>query len=282
VIHHLAGEQDIRKMGGLRKLMPVTAFMFLIGTLALMGVPPLSGFWSKDSILASALATGGILGWFLYLAGLIGALLTGMYALRLYLLVFHGEPSAEVLERSADHGHDAHGHGEGPRSMLIPVGVLTVLAAIGGFVYIPGVYTGFANWVNPVAEPLVDPSVIDDYGTSFIAVICATIGGLIAWIAFKKGREIISLPAVRQVFAHKFYFDELYDTIFSRPAELIATRLRDRIEAPIVQGSLDGIGTGVRDAAAGTARLQTGLVRSYALVIAGSVAILVVVFLAVR
>ena len=94
VIHHLAGEQDIRKMGGLRKLMPATAFMFLIGTLALMGVPPLSGFWSKDAILASALATGGVLGWFLYVAGLAGALLTGMYALRLYLLVFHGEPSA--------------------------------------------------------------------------------------------------------------------------------------------------------------------------------------------
>ena len=76
--------------------------MFLIGTLALMGIPPLSGFWSKDAILASALATGGTLGWFLYLAGLAGALLTGMYALRLYLLVFRGEPSPFVLEHTGD------------------------------------------------------------------------------------------------------------------------------------------------------------------------------------
>ena len=166
--------------------------------------------------------------------------------------------------------------------MLLPVGVLTVLSVIGGYVYIPGVYTGFASWINPVAEPLVDPSVIDDYGTSFVAVILATIGGGVAWLAFKKGREIVSWPAVRQVLAHKFYFDELYDVVFSRPAQLIATRLRDEVEGPIVQGSLDEIATGVRDAAVGTARLQTGLLRSYALVIAGSVAVLVVVFLAVR
>ena len=173
--------------------------MFLIGTLALMGVPPLSGFWSKDAILASALATGGVLGWFLYLAGLAGALLTGMYALRLYLLVFHGEPSADVLERTGDHGHDAHGHGEGARSMLLPVGVLTVLSVIGGYVYIPGVYTGFASWINPVAEPLVDPSVVEDYATSFVAVLLATIGGSVAWLAFKKGREIVSWPAARDL-----------------------------------------------------------------------------------
>ena len=108
VIHKLAGEQDIRKMGGLQRIMPVTGFMFLIGTLALMGIPPLSGFWFKDAILASALATGGALGWFLYIAGLVGALLTGMYALRLYLLVFRGEPSAYVLEHTGEHA-EAHG-----------------------------------------------------------------------------------------------------------------------------------------------------------------------------
>ena len=295
VIHKLAGEQDIRKMGGLQRIMPVTGFMFLIGTLALMGIPPLSGFWSKDAILASALATGGALGWFLYIAGLVGALLTGMYALRLYLLVFRGEPSAYVLEHTGERakaddgehgqnaeGHDAHGHGDGPRSMLIPVGVLTVLATIGGFVEIPGVDTLFANWIDPVAEPLVDPSVLQDYGSSLIAVIAAGLGAAVAWIAFKAGREIVGRPAVRQVFAHKFYFDELYDALFSRPSQVIAARLRDDVEAPIVQGSLGEIATGVRELAGGAARLQSGLLRSYVLVIAGSVAVLIVVFLAVR
>jgi NADH-quinone oxidoreductase subunit L len=292
VIHRLSGEQDIRKMGGLHRYMPVTGFMFLIGTLALMGMPPLSGFWSKDAILASALATGGTLGYCLYLAGLAGAILTGMYAFRLYLLVFHGAPSRFVVDEfegggsaahgAAAHGHGDHGHAEGPWSMLIPVGILSVLAAIGGFVDIPGVYTGFASWINEVAEPLVEPTVTEDYGTSLIAVVAGIAGALVAWYAFKSGREIVGRAAVRRVFEHKFYFDELYDAVFSRPAQLIATQLRVRVEEPVVQGSLGEIGAGVEEVADGTARLQSGLLRSYALVIAASVAILVVVFVAVR
>ena len=284
VIHRLGGEQDIRKMGGVRKLMPVTAVFFLIGTLALIGIPPLAGFWSKDAILASALATGGALGWFLYIAGLIGAVLTGMYALRLYLLVFHGEPSAYVLEHTAEgaHGHEAHGHGEGPLSMLIPVGVLAFLATVGGFLDIAGLFTGFADWISSVAEPLVEPSVVQDYGTSLIAVIAAALGGTVAWFAFKHGREIVRRPTLRLLFAHKFYFDELYDALFSRPAQAIANTLREDVEGPVVQGSLGEIGVGTRELAGATARLQSGLLRSYALVIAGSVAVLIVVFLAVR
>jgi NADH-quinone oxidoreductase subunit L len=113
-------------------------------------------------------------------------------------------------------------------------------------------------------------------------VIAAILGGAVAWAAFKTSREIVGRPVVRRVFVHKFYFDELYDAIFSRPAQLIADRLREEIEVPVVQGSLGEIGAGVRDVAGGTARLQSGLLRSYALVIAGSVAILIIVFLAVR
>ena len=281
VIHRLAGEQDIRKMGGLRKLMPTTRLMFLIGTLALMGIPPLSGFWSKDAILASALATGGALGWFLYIAGLVGALLTGMYALRLYLIVFEGEPAGDHggARDAAAHGH---GDGEGPRSMLIPVGVLTVLAAIGGFVEMPGVFTGLAHWLDPVAEPLVEPSILQDYVSSLLGVVAAAAGAAVAWFAFKAGREIVGRDGVREVFARKFYFDDLYDAVFARPAQLVAHRLREKVEAPVVHGSLGEIGAGMRSAGGGTARLQSGLLRSYALVIAGSVAVLVVVFLAVR
>ena len=98
VIHHLSGEQDIRKMGGLRQSMPYTHATFLIGTLALVGIPIFAGFWSKDAILAATLAEGGALGWTLFVGGLLGTLLTGMYALRLYFLVFHGKP-AEVAAR---------------------------------------------------------------------------------------------------------------------------------------------------------------------------------------
>jgi NADH-quinone oxidoreductase subunit L len=294
VIHRLAGEQDIRKMGGLHRYMPLTSIMFLVGTLALMGIPPLSGFWSKDAILASALADGGVLGYSLYVAGLVGAILTGMYALRLYLLVFRGEPSADAaahFEGSADahatehgaHPEDAHvHHGEGPLSMILPVFVLSVLAVVGGFVDVPGVISAFANWINPYAEPLVEPSTAEDYGTSLIAVVAALAGAFVAWTAFKTGREIVGRALVRRVFEHKFYFDELYDAVFSRPAQLAANLLRERVEEPVVQGSLGEIGSGVDDVADGTARLQSGMLRSYALVVSASVAILVVVFVAVR
>jgi NADH-quinone oxidoreductase subunit L len=292
IIHHLAGEQDIRKMGGLRKVMPFTHAAFLVGALALAGIPPLSGFWSKDGIISSALAEGGTLGYSLLLLGLLGALLTGAYTFRLYYLVFHGPPSELVLEHAAGHvpghtredahGHDAHGHAEGPLSMLIPVGVLTVLAAIGGLLVIPGVWEPFLVWIDEVAEPLVVQTVAEDYVTSAVAVALAAAGIWLARRAFHAGRELVREGSVRTALEQKLYFDQLYDALFSRPSQLIASRLRDDVEGPVVQGSLGEIGAGVREVAGGTARLQSGLLRSYVLVIAGSVAVLVIVFLAVR
>ena len=127
-------------MGGLRSLMPRTHIAFAVGALALMGIPIFSGFWSKDGIVAAAGSSNDTLGWVLYVAGLIGALLTGLYTTRLYFAVWRGEPSDLVRE----HAHQ--GAGEGPRSMTIPVGILTVLATIGGLVVIPGVWEPFLKW----------------------------------------------------------------------------------------------------------------------------------------
>jgi NADH-quinone oxidoreductase subunit L len=279
VIHHLAGEQDIRRMGGISRFMPFTNAAFLIGTLALIGIPPLSGFWSKDSILASALATGGGLGWFLFVAGLVGAALTGLYAFRLYWIVFRGEPSQLVLDHSGAHGH---GSSEGPWSMLIPVGVLTVLATIGGLLQIPGVWEPFEEWIAEVAEPLVLPTVTQDYVTSAIAVLLGSAGMYVAWRAVAHGRELVRDQRLRAVLEQKFYFDELYDALFYRPAAAIATRLRTDVEAPVVEGSLADIGEGAGEAASAVARAQTGYLRAYALVIAVSVVALGIVFLAVR
>jgi NADH-quinone oxidoreductase subunit L len=288
IIHHLGGEQDIRRMGGLRKAMPFTHVAFLVGALALAGIPPLSGFWSKDGIIASALADGGALGYTLVVLGLVGALLTGAYTFRLYYLVFHGPPSDLVVAHSGGHehagadGHRSHGHGEGPLSMLIPVGVLTVLAAIGGLVAIPGVWEPFLDWIDSAVEPLVFPTVGQDYATSIVAVTIAVIGIVIARRAFAAGQELVADGPVRTALEHKLYFDELYDWLFSRPAQVIANRLRTDVEEPIVQRSLGEIGTGVTEVAGGTARLQSGLLRSYVLVIAATVAVLVIVFVAVR
>ena len=275
VIHHLAGEQDIRQMGGLRRFMPRTDLAFLIGTLALIGLPPLAGFWSKDAILASAYANGGALGWALYVGGLFGALLTGLYSFRLYHRVFRGEPSQLVLEHS-------EGHGEGPLSMLIPVGALTLLTAFGGVLGIAGVWEPLEEWIAETSEPLVHASAGEDYGTSLIAVLVGLGGMFVAWRVVRMRRELVSEPRLLSTLEHKLWFDELYDMVVSRPVQAFAGLLHDRIEGPLVHRSLDEVARGSLEAGGSLARAQTGLLRTYVLVIAASVVVLAVVFLVVR
>ena len=274
VIHHLSDEQDIRKMGGLRRELPVTHVTFLIGTLALVAIPPFAGFWSKDAILASALATGGSLGWVLYIGGLIGTLLTGLYAFRLYFYVFHGEPGH--AEHAAEHD------GEAPSSMTWPVLVLALGSTVVGFLAIPGVWEPFEDWLAPVVEPLVTPSTGQEWLSSLLAVCLALAGSYLAWRAFRAGRELVADGAVRTTLEHKLWFDELYDALFSRPAQALAVRLRDDVEQPVVQRGLDEIADGTLDASAVVGRAQSGLLRTYALAFAVSVSVLTLVFLVVR
>ena len=275
VIHHLGGEQDIRRMGGLRGAMPRTHVAFLVGVLALVGIPPFAGFWSKDGIISSALATGGSLGWTLYVAGLVGALLTGAYAFRLYYTVFRGEratssPSTRTV------------HDEGPMSMLLPVGVLTVLSTVGGLIVIPGVWEPFIHWIDETAESLVVPTVAEDYVTSAIAVTLGLVGLLLARRAFQADRQLVTRPGAWQVLEHKLYFDELYDALFYRPAVALSNALRRNVEEPVIERSLDEIGSGTIQVGGEVARVQTGLLRTYALAITFAVVVLVVVFVAVR
>jgi NADH-quinone oxidoreductase subunit L len=274
VIHRLDGEQDIRKMGGLRKSMPYTHATFLIGSLALVGIPIFAGFWSKDAILASALAYGGGLGWVLYVGGLLGALLTGLYSFRLYYRVFHGEPAAEA--------HGAEHHGEGDRSMLVPVGVLAVGSTVVGFLAIPGVWEPFETWLEPVVEPLVTPSTTQEWATSAVAVALGALGILLAWRAFLAGRELVPDGAVRTTLEHKLWFDELYHALFERPGQAVAALLRDRVETPVVQGGLDEVAGETLRGATLTSSLQSGLLRTYALAFTVAVGVLTLVFLVVR
>jgi NADH-quinone oxidoreductase subunit L len=279
VIHHLAGEQDIRRMGGLKSVLPRTHIAFLIGTVALVGIPPFAGFWSKDAAISSALALGGGLGWTLYVAALAGVLLTGAYAFRLYFAVFHGSPAETHAAHAPMSG--AH-HGEGPASMLVPVGILAVLSTIGGLLSIPGVWHPFTHWLEDVLEPVVEPTTTQDYLTSLAAVALGLIGLYVAYRAFVAGRQIVSSPSAWRVLEHKLYFDELYDALFYRPAVALATVLRRRVEEPVIERSLDEIGSGTIQVGGEVARIQSGLVRTYAVAIALAVAVLVVVFVAVR
>ena len=274
IIHRLEGEQDIRKMGGLRRSMPYTHATFLIGSLALVAIPIFAGFWSKDAILASALAYGGGLGWVLYVGGLVGALLTGLYTFRLYYRVFHGEPAAEA--------HEAEHHGEGDRSMLVPVGVLAVGSTFVGLLAIPGVWEPFETWLDPVVEPLVSPSTTQEWATSAVAVALAVLGILGARRAFRAGRELVPDGAVRTALEHKLWFDEVYDSVFERPGQAVAALLRDRVEAPVVQGGLDEVAGETMRGATLTSSLQSGLLRTYALAFTVAVGLLTLVFLVVK
>jgi NADH-quinone oxidoreductase subunit L len=299
VIHALAGEQDIRKMGGLRRLMPFTFVAFSVGALALAGVPPFSGFFSKDSILAAALDHGWY-GELLWVAGMAGAFLTGLYAFRLLFLVFWGEPSPFVREHlmagSHEHaqeghlmhlGHETHTHdthaGEGPFSMTVTVGVLTVLAALGGFIQFAGVWTPISNWLEPIARPLVTASGVQEAVSSVLAVLLGLAGIGVAWLLY--GARTSTAPRVvwaQNLLERKFYFDEAYDAVFYRPAVFTAGVLGRWIERPLVFGSVRELAQGMRGLGLGTGRLQTGLVRTYALAIGASVAVVMIVFVAVR
>jgi NADH-quinone oxidoreductase subunit L len=297
VIHALAGEQDIRRMTGVGRLLPWTRSAFLIGSLALVGVPPFAGFFSKDSIIASTLGQGWY-GDILFAVALAGTFLTGLYAFRLYFLVFPGEPSAFVqehlmrgshaagLEGAHDeaHGHEAHEHrGEGPFSMTSTVAVLAVLAVIGGWVQFAPLWHPISDWLEPVARPLVEPTNTQEALASLSAFLLGLAGIAVAWLIYRARTWPVPRYAFGQrVLEHKFYFDELYDFAFYRPAVALA-RLLDRwIEGPIISGGIREIAQGFRDAGLGTSRLQTGLVRTYVLAIAASLAVITIVFVAVR
>jgi NADH-quinone oxidoreductase subunit L len=277
VIHALAGEQDMRRMGGLRSVMPLTYWAFLVGALALAGVPPFAGFFSKDSILAAALDHG----WYgdvLWAAGMAGAFLTGLYTFRMVFLVFWGEPSPFVREHFHELKRDVVGY-----SLAVPVGVLTVLAAFGGWLQFADVWTPVSTWLEPIARPLVEASGVQEAVSSALAVALGLAGIWLAWLIYgARKAQVPQVPALQTLFEHKFYFDEVYDAVFYKPAVSLSLMLTGWIERPLVFGSIRELAEGVRDLGLATRRLQTGLVRTYALAIAASLAVVTVVFVAVR
>jgi len=309
VIHALAGEQDIRKLAGVGGLMPVTRITFLIGSLALIGMPPFAGFFSKDSIIAAGLARG----WYgdvLFAAALAGTFLTGLYTWRLFLIVFTGEPSAFVREHATrpgihagpqlshsvgpeGHGEDdasrPHGHavqehrGEGPFWLMAPVLVLAVLSVIGGWIQFAPLWHPLSTWLDEVTPPLATPSNAQEAVASVLAVVLGLGGIAVAFLFYGRHRRAVPRIAWAQtLLERKFYFDEAYDFAFYRPAVWVSLQLGRWVEGPIIGGSLREIGRGAREAGLGTGRLQTGLVRTYVLAIAASLAVITIVFVAVR
>ena len=285
VIHALAGEQDMRRMGGLRGLMPRTYLAFLIGALALVGMPPFAGFFSKDSILAAAMHDGWY-GYVLWSVGLAGTFLTGLYTFRMLFVVFGGEPSAFVREhliRPRRHGH-AH-HGEGPFSMTSTVTILAVLSVIGGWIQFAPLWTPVTHWLDVVAPTLrhAEATSWQEGISSGLAFALGLAGLVTAWLVYSRRQVAVPKWAFAQrLLERKLYFDEAYDLAFYRPAVGLARFFVRIVEPLVVGGSITGLGRGVRDVARGVSEAQTGLLRTYALAIAGGLAVLVVVFISVR
>lgn len=298
VIHALSGEQDIRKMGGLKDRIPWTHALFLIGTLAIAGIFPLSGFWSKDEILAHAFVHHYYL---LYGMAALGAFLTAFYMFRLTYLTFYGHPRMD--HHTAEHIH------ESPKIMIAPLVVLGGLAVIGGFPGVPPEHGWFHSFLQPVVAGAETGGEHVGAGTILMLMGIATIIALLGWgvahylyaVRAEAAPELASrFPAIYWTLLHKYYVDELYDVLFVEPTKRLGElwdwldrhvidaivvavgRLAEAgaagstwFEKHVIYGGLNVIGYGNHLAARSWRKLQSGMVHHYAAIIVAGLFLLV-------
>jgi NADH-quinone oxidoreductase subunit L len=279
VIHALSDEQDIRRMGGLGRRLPYTYRAFIVGSLALAAVPPFAGFFSKDSILGSA-AHAGTLGWVLWTAGAIGAFLTALYTFRLLFIVFWGEMSAFAREHLHVPGFECG------LAMAWPVGVLTVLSAIGGFLQVPWGWKLVDDWIEPVAQSAEEATGFTFTFSVVATTVIALAGIALAWLVWGRASPLPErlrrrYPWGARTLEEKFYFDTAYDYAFYEPSDRTAVLATRYVEEPLFLRSLSELAHGVRFASDRLSAVQTGRVRSYAFAVGAGAAILTLVFLLV-
>jgi NADH-quinone oxidoreductase subunit L len=278
VIHGLHDEQDMRRMGALRLVMPVTAFTFIIGWLAIAGVPPFAGFWSKDEILLFAYDKSPIL-WFF---GLVTALLTAYYMTRQVAMVFFGDarweearPAPQAVGAAVNHEHAGRPHESGSL-MLLPLVVLAILSVIGGALNLPIANLDFlAEWLHPVVE---EGEQVLAAGTEdlqvllgVIASVVAIAGIVIGWLVYERKRLSAVEPAA---LAHAYYYDESISRFVAGPGRATFAAFA-WFDANVIDGAVNGVGRLFRASGGQLRKLQTGYVRNYALGVGlGAVALL--------
>jgi NADH-quinone oxidoreductase subunit L len=290
VIHAMGGEQDMLRMGGLSKKIKWTYVTMLTGTLAIAGIPPLAGFFSKDSILLNAYQNengGPNVGHILYAAGLFTALLTSFYMFRLIFLTFFGK------ERYDEHHVHVH---ESPKSMLVPLAILAVLSIVGGWLAAPA-FWGKADYFAKFLEPVFAAPGGNEAGTAeavahaletplaIVAVITALAGLLAAyWLYVRQPSKPDSLAksfgGAYRTLLHKYYVDEFYNAAVVRPLMWLSTNVFWKVvDVSIIDGAVNGIAEGVTVVGDGTRRTQSGNARSYAVwVVVGAIVIVAVIF----
>ncbi len=305
VIHAVGGEQDMRQMGGLRTKIPWTFWTMTIGTLAIAGIPPLAGFFSKDEILWRAYQAS----WVYWAIGLFTAFLTAFYMFRLWFLTFFGEYRGSA---EASHGHDVHsGHGgvhESPRVMVVPLVVLAILSVIGGWIGVPGSLGGgnhfdkfmgsvfhatapalhehqAAGEVAPPQKETEGPEPQTGHATELaltgISVLAGLLGFGLAWLLYYRNPQLpqriaASLGSFYRAVVHKYYVDELYATLFVKPLLAgSALILWHGIDQDVIDATLDNSAHGAREISDSVRHMQSGNLRSYAgWVAAGAAAVI--------
>jgi NADH-quinone oxidoreductase subunit L len=268
VIHALSGEQDMRKMGGVWRLIPITYVLMWIGSLALAGMPIFAGYYSKDIILEAAFASGSVTGFIAFWLGIAAALMTAFYSWRLLFLTFHGKPRA-------DHHAMEHVH-ESPWVMLVPLFVLAAGAVLAGILFEP-YFTGHERghfWGAAIAVLEGHDSVeAAHHGSAWVGLLPTLVGliGIALAVAFYvlrtelPGRVAARFGGLYRFLFNKWYFDEAYDAIFVRPARALGVFLWKRGDGTVIDGfGPDGIAAATRDTAIRASRLQSGYVYHYA------------------
>jgi NADH-quinone oxidoreductase subunit L len=263
VIHAMSGEQDIRKMGGLKKALPITHLTFLIATIAISGIPPFSGFFSKDEILAHAYEHNKLY-WFL---GIVGSMLTAFYMFRLYFLTFGGS-----FRGTADQKHHLH---ESPKSMTIPLVILAVLSVVGGLIGIPNGHMHVLHYFlkpgfGPAEAWISNPHHFNMHELFLISIAVAA-AGVSIYIAYMIYRKNNFLPvdseedmtAPQRVIYNKYYVDELYDAIIRKPFDKLSDLAYRFFEIPVVDGIVNGVGNAAKQIGGIVKYAQSGSIGLY-------------------
>jgi NADH-quinone oxidoreductase subunit L len=281
VIHGVHDEQDMRYMGALRKLMPITAATFIVGWLAIAGVPPFAGFWSKDEILLAAWEKSPAL----WAVGLVTALLTAYYMSRQVFMVFFGDAhwndAREAAHDEVEEPHHAHASDsarphESPWTMTMPLVVLAILAFAGGAMNLPFNEDTklLERWLGPVVEAAEVPSTASTalkVALAAIAVAAAVTGIAVAYAVYIRKRVKAVEP---DVLLHAWHVDEGIGAFVGGPGQAAAAFTADVIDEQVIDGAVNGVGVLVREGGARLRVVQTGYVRTYALGIAGGAVLL--------
>jgi NADH-quinone oxidoreductase subunit L len=264
VMHALGGEQDMNKMGGLRKKLPITFATMFVGTLAIAALFPFSGFFSKDLILDAAFDSGHT---WLWLVGVITAGLTSFYMFRLIFMTFFGDSRVD-----SEKEHHIH---ESPAVMTIPLIVLAILATFGGWVNIPDNYLwgdAFVRFLAPAVGTFKPVMEANSFDLSLVASASSIVGGVLAWVLYIQLPGIPFLLAWRlkpayDLLLNKYYIDEIYNFIVTRPLFWISDNVLNRaIDAYAIDGVAEGAGLAVETSGQVARRIETGNVQHYAFV----------------